>query len=162
MSRTLYRYILIFTWFVIGLVFIFLIILSLEAANETDNWEFFKFDFTEKDNIISAYGGLLGSILSFITILFIIMDLVYQRRQKTIEIEKEEQNRIQELSDSLGIIPLFINRLYKNNLRQSERVSSYVEKETNQPTEMNQLSFFTKHFSEVDIGCGQTEYLSGI
>lgn len=63
MTRTLYRWIFGTTLSVILVVFIFLIILSFDAANETQGWQFLNFDFSERDNIISAYGGLLGSIL---------------------------------------------------------------------------------------------------
>ena len=149
MSRKIYRWILGTTLTVICMVFIFLIILSIDAANETDNWQFLNFDFSKRNNIISAYGGLLGAILSFITILFVILDLIYQRRQKTIEIEEKEDKRIQELKDSLSLVQVFIDRLYKNNIDQSKIAKNYVKKEKSEPTEMNIMSFYPNTYPKL-------------
>lgn len=154
MSRRLYRFIFGITLIFISIVLIFLIILSFDAARETDNWKFLDFDFTHKNSIITAYGGLLGSILSFVAILFVILDLVYQRRQKTLETEEKEASRIQELKDSLGITQIYTDRLYRNNLEQSETAQKYALEEKEHPTEMNRMSFtpntFPKLILEVD------------
>ncbi len=149
MSRRLYRFIFITTLIFILLVFIFLIIISFDAAGETDDWKFLDLDFTNKDNIIAAYGGLLGSILSFIAILFVILDLVYQRRQKTLESEEKEEIRLQELRDSLGITKVYVERLHKNNIDQSERAQAYASEEMSKPTEMNRMSFFPNTFPKL-------------
>lgn len=149
MSRKLYRWIFGITLGVIFLVFIFLIILSFDAANETKNWQFLNFDFSKRDNVISAYGGLLGSILSFIAILFVILDLVYQRRQKTLEVEEKEASRIQELKESLGFIQVYIDRLYKNNINQSKIATEYSKEEMEHPTEMNRMSFYPNTFPKL-------------
>lgn len=149
MSRRLYRFIFITTLIFILLVFIFLIIISFDAAGETDDWKFLDLDFTNKDNIIAAYGGLLGSILSFIAILFVILDLVYQRRQKTLESEEKEEIRLQELRDSLGITKVYVERLHKNNIDQSERALAYASEEMSKPTEMNRMSFFPNTFPKL-------------
>jgi hypothetical protein len=149
MNRKLYRWIFGVTLGVISLVFVFLIILSFDAASETENWQFLNFDFSKRNNIISAYGGLLGSILSFIAILFVILDLVYQRRQKTLEVEEKEALRIQELRDSLGLVQVFIDRLYQNNLNQSEIAIDYTKIELSEPTEMNRMTFFPNTFPKL-------------
>lgn len=149
MSRRLYRWIFGITLGVIFLIFTFLIILSFDAANETRDWQFLNFDFSERDNIISAYGGLLGSILSFIAILFVVLDLVYQRRQKTLEIEENETLRIQELRDSLGLVQVFVDRLYQNNLNQSKIAADYAKVELEESTEMNRMTFFPNTFPKL-------------
>jgi hypothetical protein len=149
MSRKIYRWIFGTTLVIICIIFIFLAILSIDAANETDNWQFLNFDFTKRNNIISAYGGLLGAILSFITILFVILDLIYQRRQKTIEIEEKEDIRIQELKDSLSLVQVFIDRLHKNNIDQSKIARDYVQKEKTEPTEMNRMSFYPNTYPKL-------------
>lgn len=149
MTRKIYRWVFGTTLAVICIIFIFLVILSIDAANETDNWQFLNFDFNKRDNIILAYGGLLGSILSFITILFVILDLIYQRRQKTIEIEEKKDERIQELKDSLSLVQVFIDRLHKNNIDQSKIAKDYVQKEKTEPTEMNRMSFYPNTYPKL-------------
>ena len=146
MNRRLYRIIFGVTLTTIFFIFLFLIVISFDAAGETDNWKFLDFDFTHKNNIISAYGGLLGSILSFIAILFVVLDLVYQRRQKTLENEEREETRLQELRDSLGITQIYIERLYNNNIEQSKIAENYAREEKEHPTEMNRMSFFPNTF----------------
>jgi hypothetical protein len=149
MTRKLYRWIFGITLAVIFIIFLFLVILSFDAANETENWQFLNFDFSKRDTIISAYGGLLGSILSFIAILFVILDLVYQRRQRTLEIEEKEASRIQELKDSLGFIQVYIDRLYQNNINQSKIATEYSKEEKEYPTEMNRMSFYPNTFPKL-------------
>tara|TARA_R110000765_G_scaffold217724_1_gene322333 strand:+ start:301 stop:1347 length:1047 start_codon:yes stop_codon:yes gene_type:complete len=123
------------------LILIFLVILSLDAANETLNWSFFNFDFTTKDNIISAYGGLLSGILSFITIMFVVLDLVYQRRQATFQEEEKIEDKKSELKSALGVVQIYVDRLYEANLTQATTASEYSAKEFKDSTEMNRMSF---------------------
>lgn len=149
MTKKLYRWIFGITLGAIFFVFVFLIILSFDAANETKDWQFLDFDFSKSDNVISAYGGLLGSILSFIAILFVILDLVYQRRQKTLEVEEKEALRIQDLKDSLGFIQVYVDRLYKNNISQSIIATEYSKEEMEHPTEMNRMSFYPNTYPKL-------------
>ncbi len=101
-----------------GLIILFLIWLSFEAASETKNWKFLDFDFEGKEGVISSYGSLLAAILSFISILYVLLDLAYQRRLKSQEEEYLKKERKQKLKDNLNIIRLFIDRLKSNSINQ--------------------------------------------
>ncbi|MGO3181276.1 MAG: hypothetical protein ACTIJ9_00440 [Aequorivita sp.] len=123
------------------MILIFLVILSFDAANETASWSFMNFDFTTKDNIISAYGGLLSGILSFITIMFVVLDLVYQRRQATFQEEEKNKEIKSELKSVLGVVQIYVDRLYEANLTQASSASEYSLKELKDSTEMNRMTF---------------------
>ena len=123
------------------MILIFLVILSFDAANETVNWSFLNFDFSTKDNVISAYGGLLSGILSFVTIMFVVLDLVYQRRQATFQKEEKNKEIKSELKSVLGVVQIYVDRLYEANLNQATTASEYSVKELKDSTEMNRMSF---------------------
>ena len=91
-----------------GVVIIFLIWVSIEAITETENWKFFDLDFENREGVISSYGSLLAGLLSLVSILFVLLDLTYQRRLKSQEDEQRESARNQRLKYNLEIITLFM------------------------------------------------------
>ena len=73
-----------------ALILLFLIYLTADVIGETKNWKYFDIDFENKNNIVSGYGTLIGGILSFLSILFVLFGLLEQRLQ----ILKEKKDKI--------------------------------------------------------------------
>lgn len=161
MSRRQFHIILYCILGIITLILTFLVILSFDAANETANWSFFNFDFTSKDNIISAYGGLLSGILSFITIMFVVLDLVYQRRQATFQEEEKVKERKTELKSALGVVQIYVERLYEANIKQATTAFEYSAKELEDSTEMNRMSFHPNTYPSLILKLDNTLIYNG-
>ena len=62
-------------------VFLLILIFTIDVIRETPNRSFLDIDFQNKDNIVSAYGSLIGGILAFLSILFVLFGLLEQRQQ---------------------------------------------------------------------------------
>ena len=60
---------------------IILVVLTIDAIYEIDNWKWFNIDFDKRDHIVSAYGALIGGVLAFLSILFVIYQVLEQREQ---------------------------------------------------------------------------------
>ena len=147
---------------ILVLTSIFLFWLSKEAISETENWKFFDFDFTNKDGVISSYGSLLAAILSFIAILLVLLDLFYQRRLKAIENEEKEAALIESQRDKLNIIVLFVKQLRKDVVDQNKTALKYVEIETNNPTEINRMSFLPNTYPKLILDVDRVRFYDAI
>lgn len=87
---------------------------------------------------------------------------MYQRRQKTIEIEEKEVERLQKLRDSLGLAQIFVERLYDNNLEQSKIATEYAKKEVEEVTEMNRMSFFPNTYPKLILEIDKSNIFKGL
>lgn len=126
----------------ISIVFIFISIwLSIDVIRETGTWYLFNVDFTGKSDIISAYASLLSGVLFFLSILFLILDMINQRRKNQVEIRKEKKTKKRELKDRLKITSIFIEDIKKNILHQGNNLAEYYNKELADKTLMNQCYF---------------------
>ena len=83
------KFLKLFLIALISIVFLFLVLITINLANETEKWKFLGLDFNNKNEIISSYGSLIGGILSFLSILFVLVSLIQQQEQ--IRNEKEEK-----------------------------------------------------------------------
>lgn len=145
------QYKLIRNGLIILIVIILLIIgvVTIDVINETENWVWFDLDFTRKESIISAYGGIIGSVLSFLSILLVLFDLIYQRRLNTKKDESIAEEEINIFKDKIEIIQLFIEKLLNNCEQQFNEFQEFVSKENAHPTEMNMMSFISNSFSKM-------------
>lgn len=143
-------------------VVIILVFITLDATLEPKSWLFFDLDFSEKDNVIASYGGLLSALLSFITILFLILDISYQRRNKSLEEEQHKRIKIQEFHDNLNIITLFIDELKKDTLEMHKGASEFVKHEKNQPDEMNRMQFLPNTYPKLILDVDRNRFYNAI
>ena len=119
----------------------FLLWVSREAVLETEDWKLFDFDFKNREGVISSYSSLLAAILSFVAILFVLIDLFYQRRIKESEKEQNFYSTLQGYRDNLNIIELFTSELKKDATVFYESLIEYSKKEILHHTEMNRIGF---------------------
>jgi len=132
------------------LVFLFILIFTIDVIRETPNREFLDIDFQNKDNIVSAYGSLIGGILAFLSILFVLFGLLEQRLQILNEKSEKEEEYAQELKDKLKLLSSYFKSTIKDILKQGETFSEYSKKEQAQPSEMNRMHFTAnKNFSRI-------------
>lgn len=132
------------------LTIVLIVFLTFQAIYETDNWEPFNIDFDSRNHIILAYGSLLGGILAFLSILFVLYQVYEQREQIFIEKQEEVNNQLQNLKDRLLLLTNFLETLEKDIIRHGERMEKFFIAEKENPSTMNKMYFNTnKNFGRV-------------
>lgn len=140
MIKKLKRYkvlIAVVSIFTIGIV----LFLTIDAIYETNNWKWFSVDFDKRDHIISAYGALIGGVLAFLSILFVIYQVLEQREQILQEKKDVKKEKIEEKKDLLKLISSFLGSIINDIKHQGKDLKTFYEKELKYPTLSNQTYF---------------------
>jgi len=145
--KIIYKYI---TNITVLATFTLLIILTIDVIYETDNWVYFNIDFKDKYNIISAYGSLIGGILAFLSILFVLRSLIEQRQEI---LNKEDKKIIEyknELLERLKLINDFTKSAIKQIIRHGNELEKYYKLEKENPSLTHPMAFeVTRNFRRV-------------
>lgn len=131
-------------YFIVSLsILIFIVIISIKLILKTDNPGMFDIDFDEKEHIISSYGTLIGSLLTFLSIIFVIYTIIQQKEQydndKLIELNKEKNA----LFDRLKLIHNLLNEISKHIADTGIEMKDFYEKEKEKPLGSNLMNFYT-------------------
>ncbi|WP_242084210.1 hypothetical protein [Aestuariivivens sediminis] len=147
--ESLARYKRIIKW-AFWLTLMLIVFLTFQAIYETDNWKFFDVDFNTRDHIISAYGSLIGGVLAFLSILFVLYQVYEQREQIIIERQEVANDKLQDLKDRLLLLTNYLKTLEKDIVRHGERMEVFYKAEKESPSTMNMMYFNTnKNFERV-------------
>ena len=147
--ESLSRYKKIIKW-VFWLTLALIVFLTFQAIYETDNWKLFDVDFNTRDHIISAYGSLIGGILAFLSILFVLYQVYEQREQIIIERQDAANDKQQDLKDRLLLLSNYLKTLEKDIVKHGERMEVFYKSEKDKPSAMNTMYFNTnKNFERV-------------
>ncbi|MGO1752324.1 MAG: hypothetical protein ACTHYV_07505 [Psychroflexus sp.] len=132
------------------LIVLLILIFTIDVISETDNWSFLNIDFENKNNIVSAYGTLIGGILAFLSILFVFFGLLEQRQQILDEKLLKELEEQQELRDKLKLLSSYFKSTKDTIISQGNTLKEYYIQEQESPSEMNTMYFSAnKNFSRV-------------
>lgn len=135
---------------IIAFIFILIVIITIDVINETENWKFLSIDFKNKYEIISSYGTLIGGILSFLSILFVLISLLEHREQLLKEKLEAIENEKLELLHKLKLLSSFFKSAINNIKLQGEEMKKFYVKEKEFPSKMNRMYFTTnKNFTRV-------------
>lgn len=146
----------------LGICILFLLWLTREAVIETEDWKLFDFDFKNKEGVISSYSSLLAAILSFIAIIFVLLDLFYQRHTKEQEKEDSAKAKEQEYKDNLNIIQLFTIELKKDAVDFFDSLKEYSVKEKSNPSEMNRIGFLPNTYPKLILDVDRVRFYEAI
>jgi len=132
--------------FFIGII----ILITAQFITQTTHWVWFPIDFLAYSDEISAYGTLVGGILAFLSILFVLYAIYESRSQ----IEKQRQEKIEdEKEESLNRLRLISNILISTTddiISQGKAMKIYYEAERDFPSKMNTLLWNTnRHFGRL-------------
>jgi large-conductance mechanosensitive channel len=137
-------------YILIGLAFGSIMVITVNLINETENWKFFGIDFANKDAIVSSYGALIGGVLSFLSILFVLISLLEQRQQVLREKQELVDVEKNELLDKLKLLSSFFKSSIDNIVLQGEEMKKFYIPEKEFPSTMNKMYFTTnKNFTRV-------------
>ncbi|HLN96819.1 MAG TPA: hypothetical protein VK183_14380 [Flavobacterium sp.] len=81
-----------------------IIFFTSQLVGETENWEWFSMDFHERADEISAFGTLLGGILSPLSVLFVLYTVFEQRQQIQEQERKQKEAERQSMLSRLKLI----------------------------------------------------------
>lgn len=118
-----------------------IIIFTFDVISETENWSILNIDFENKNSIVSAYGTLIGGILAFLSILFVLYGLLEQRQQI---LNEKEFNKIVanlELQDKLKLLSSYLKSTAKTIISQGEILEKFYIEEKDSPSVMNTMYF---------------------
>lgn len=135
---------------IFGITIFAIVVLTIQAVYETEDWAWFKMDYVGRGGVISSYGTLIGGVLAFLSILFVLFQVYEQREQ----IQQEQQEKVadyqEELRNRLMLMSFFIDSLINDIIRHGERMKDYFEKEKTFPSTMNTMYFTVNgNFSRV-------------
>lgn len=129
---------------------VILIVLTIDAIYEIDNWKWFNIDFDKRDHIVSAYGALIGGVLAFLSIMFVIYQVLEQREQILQEKVNSKIEYENNLKDRLTLLSSFLKSLIGDIISHGKRMEVFFNKEKASPSDMNTIYFNTnKNFSRV-------------
>lgn len=132
-------------------IFVLIIYLTLQIIYQNENWKWLDIDFSaENSNAISAYGTLIGGILAFLSIIFVIYSILEQNQQIiTDKNEKERENQI-ELLNKIKLLNSFCKSAIENITSQGEKLEKFHIDEKKFPSKYNKIYFSTNNnFSRV-------------
>nr|WP_315239494.1 hypothetical protein [uncultured Flavobacterium sp.] len=122
------------------IIFLIIIWISFDLINETSPKQI-EIDFVNKSDIISGYGTLIGGVLSFLSILFVILSLLEQRQQILRNEELVENENKKELLDKLKLLNTFLKSMIDGIIEQGTVMQKYYLEEQTQPSKMNRMYF---------------------
>ncbi|MFH6961322.1 hypothetical protein ACHRVK_01895 [Flavobacterium plurextorum] len=135
---------------IIVFAFVSIFVITTNLINETENWKFFGIDFENKDGIVSSYGTLIGGLLAFLSILFVLLSLLEQRQQVIKEKQQMIDQEKEDLLDKLRLLSSFFKSSIDNIILQGEEMKKFFVPEKEFPSEMNKMYFTTnKNFTRV-------------
>lgn len=120
---------------------VILIVLTTDAIYEIDNWKWFNIDFDKRDHIVSAYGALIGGVLAFLSIMFVIYQVLEQREQILKEKEDANNEKIEEKKDLLKLLSSFLGSIINDIKEQGKDLTSFYKKELQYPALSNRTYF---------------------
>ena len=134
---------------------LFITIITYKLIFKTENPSLFEIDFDKKAHIISSFGALIGSLLTFLSIIFVVYTVIQQKEQynndKYLEAEKERNA----LFDRLKLVHNLLNEISKHVTETGTQMKSFFNKEKEYPLANNMMSFYTNKdyymFLELDF-----------
>ncbi len=124
----------------ISIMLIFLLIIfTVDVINDEPKWAWFDVDFDNSK--VANYGTLIGGLLSFLAILFVIFGLAEQREQIKEENEEKAKETVSEYGSRLKLMSSLLNNILAEIKLQGERMEKFFIIEKESPTQSNVTHF---------------------
>lgn len=124
-------------------IVLFIVIITYKLIFKTENPALFDIDFDKKEHIVSSFGSLVGVLLTFLSIVFVIYTIIQQKEQynndKFIEAKKEKEA----LFDRLKLVHNLLNEISKHIAETGIEMEAFFRIEIEKPLGSNVMSFYT-------------------
>jgi large-conductance mechanosensitive channel len=123
-------------------ILLFIAIITIKLICETDNPSLFDIDFDKKEHIVSSYGTLIGSLLTFLSIIFVIYTIIQQKNQYDNDKRLEKEKEKNALFDRLKLIHNLLNKISTDITNTGYEMKSFFKKEKEKPLDDNYMKFY--------------------
>ena len=130
-------------WTISIIILIIIGIITLKVIFQTENPTLFDIDFDKKDHIVSSYGTLIGVLLTFLSIVFVIYTIIQQKQQYENDKLQEKKKEKNALFDRLKLVGNLLNEISGHILDTGKEMKEYYKEEKSNPLKGNQMSFYT-------------------
>jgi hypothetical protein len=138
-----FRYLRNYTIYIVAsIAIIFIAIFTWKVIYLTDKPELFGIDFENKNQIIAAYAALVGVVLTFLSIIFVLLTIIRQKEQFDDEKEIEQKKVKDDLFDRLVLIKFVLENIIKHISDTGSKIKEFFLKENEKPLETNLLYFY--------------------
>ena len=132
--------------FVLGIVafglFIFIITCTVNVISITENPSW-SIDFENKETIIVGYASLIGAILSFLSIIFVLFNIIQESHKYDEKIKLENKRDLEFLFDRIILVHNFIIEISEHLIKSGKKMKEYSDKEKSQPLFLNILNIYS-------------------
>ncbi|MUP39875.1 hypothetical protein [Labilibaculum euxinus] len=118
-----------------------IIICTVNVITITKEPILFSIDFENKHQIISSYGVLIGAILTFLSIIFVLYNIIQQQSQYENDKALEQQKNDNQLLDRLKLFVGLTNEVIKNISQTGSEMKKFYLAESKSPLLGNFLQF---------------------
>ena len=129
----------IISFIILSIIFI----ITFKVIYQTENPSLFEIDFDKKDHIISSYGTLIGVILTFLSIIFVLFTIIQQKEQFDEEKKIVQLKEKQALFDRLKLINNLITEIISHIEDTGYEMKEFYNPEIENPLDNNQMNFYT-------------------
>lgn len=138
----------------VSVLILFIIgIITYQAATITQGPKL-VLDFENKNQIISSYAGLLGALLSFLSIMFVIYNIIEDREKVNKDKQEKQIEIFNEYDNRLKVIDNFLTTIIKDIDGLGANLNKLAKEELDSPSSMNYTRFPVnknfKRFVELD------------
>ncbi|NPD48024.1 hypothetical protein [Lentimicrobium sp. S6] len=137
-------------WTLSIIILIVIGIITINVIYQTENPALFDIDFDKKDHIISSYGILVGVLLTFLSIVFIIHNILQQKQQYDNDKREQKIKEKNSLFDRLKLVMNLVNEICSHIEDTGKEMKTFSLAEKNSPLKNNQMYFYTnKNYSRL-------------
>lgn len=127
----------------IGLSIVLIVVFTVNVLTIDKNPILFSIDFVNKHQIIISYASLVGTILTFISIIFVLANIIQQKMQYENDKLIEKQKIKNDLYSRLLLIKNILEQLAKHVQDTGVELKNFYETESKFPLKGNVLNFYT-------------------
>lgn len=131
---------------IISILFVCLLIaLTIKVIYIEPNPKLFDIDFVTNSDVIQGYAALIGSILTFLSIIYLVYTIIQQRELFEKERKVEQENKESDLLDRITLIDTLLSDLIEHILKSGVEIKIFYETELKFPLRGNLLLFYVNN-----------------
>lgn len=130
-------------WALSIIVLIVIGVITVKVIYQTKNPSLFDIDFDNKDHIISSYGILVGVLLTFLSIVFVIYNIIQQKEQYDNDKLEQNEKENNSLFDRLKLVVNLLDEICGHIAETGEEMKTFYNAEKSSPLKNNQMYFYT-------------------
>lgn len=117
-------------------------IFTIKVIYQTENPRLFGIDFDSKSHIVISYSTLIGAVLTFLSIVFLLFTIIQQHEQFTEEKELKKYNIKRDRFDRLKLVNNLLIDTIKHIRSTGKELEKFIDLENKKPLDTHILPFY--------------------